>query len=223
MVKNYLQKLFPDHLKNLFTENYYIISFKEVIEECLFTTGWQEFCKERGVFQLPIKEFCDNLSIELYSLIAEYSLKGPFLELGAGNGWLTRYLNKCGHRFIAIDSGMLYLRTAKKWQLPYYPVLLMDWEEAINTFRPQLVVISWMPMGEDWSKLLRKTPSLKIYILIGEELGGRCGDWDTFLLPLSENWQRRELTRSSSFSLSAADFGFSFLVKYSKTVAWIKI
>jgi len=56
-----------------------------------------------------------------------------------------------------------------------------DYQKDQDQLRPQVIVIcSWMPMGEDWTALLRKA-EVDEYILIGEADDGSCGDnWLTW-------------------------------------------
>jgi hypothetical protein len=41
-------------------------------------------------------------------------------------------------------------------------------EEAMESFQPHMVFASWMSMGNDWTAMMRNTPSVQEYILIGE-------------------------------------------------------
>ena len=60
-------------------------------------------------------------------------------------------------------------------------VLRADYRAALQRFQPDIVVCSWMPMGEDWTADFRACDSVQEYLLIGEADCGCCGDnWCTF-------------------------------------------
>ena len=60
-------------------------------------------------------------------------------------------------------------------------VLRADYRAALARFRPDIVVCSWMPMGEDWTADFRACESVQEYVLVGEADCGCCGDhWRTF-------------------------------------------
>lgn len=51
----------------------------------------------------------------------------------------------------------------------------MDYKEALKKYKPDIVISSWMPYTEDWTKDFRTFSSVKEYILIGEPDNGCCG------------------------------------------------
>eukprot|EP00873_Tetraselmis_striata_P014575 jgi/Tetstr1/434839/TSEL_002554.t1 len=55
------------------------------------------------------------------------------------------------------------------------------YEQALSEFQPDVVLVSWQPMGQDWTAAIRATPSVAEYILIGEIDDGICGQpWATW-------------------------------------------
>ena len=115
------------------------------------------------------------------------------LEVGAGNGELSRHLPRVAYDDVrpegAVGSGR---RTVE----PCYSVVACDdhpssnpigiveradYKAALSTYRPHLVLCSWMPMGVDWSADFRRGArrgvhgkgfsarrNLGEYILLGE-------------------------------------------------------
>ena len=75
-----------------------------------------------------------------------------------------------------------------QWQLTkHFRVEPFSYQEAIRTFQPNMVLASWMPLGEDWTDEIRKCESVEEYILIGEADGGCCGDaWRTWGIEASD-------------------------------------
>jgi hypothetical protein len=75
--------------------------------------------------------------------------------------------------FVATDNG--------SWSISQKaPVQTMDVKQAMDAYanRPNrqiIVLCSWMPMGEDWTRAFRDS-SVDEYILIGECDDGQCGD-----------------------------------------------
>lgn len=97
------------------------------------------------------------------------------LETGAGNGRLSHFLRqmlskKTPGRFslIAVDNG--------SWNIPpRFPIQRLNNEEAIERYKPAIIITSWMPNGDDWTALYRTSPTVEEYLLIGETEGGHCG------------------------------------------------
>ena len=115
------------------------------------------------IFQFWFKEYLDDLA----SLLKD--LDGKILEVGAGDGELSRQLKNRGLDITAIDDFKwpdIYNRWSK--------VKKMDYKKALTTFKPEIVISSWMPYQADWTPDFRALESVKAYILIGE-VCGCCG------------------------------------------------
>ena len=150
-------------------------------------TEWQKYLNngDSEVFEVLTEEFVQALSLYLSQRIE--SLGGTeenpvvILEVGAGNGRLTHFLQqkldgqvKGSVKVIATDSGTLDLKTN-------FPVEKIDQKDALQKYKPQIVICSWMPEGEDFTKDFRNTSSVQEYVLIGEGAGGCCGSaWETW-------------------------------------------
>jgi len=143
-------------------------------------------CKDinNPIFEFFNEEHLNALSDYFVTKISEYggSKEKPIiiLEIGAGNGRLSYFLQKMLEgkvpgqvKVIASDSG--------EWKLKNdFPVEQLKHDEAMSKYNPDIVVFSWMPYGEDYTKEMRKCPSVKEYILIGEDGGGNCGSDETW-------------------------------------------
>lgn len=67
---------------------------------------------------------------------------------------------------------------------PDFPVEVIPHHEALDKYKPRVVIFSWMPAGEDFTADFRSVPSVDEYILIGEPDGGVSGDeWETWGIP----------------------------------------
>jgi hypothetical protein len=158
--------------------------------------NWHNFCDKENdpVFELWTKEyiqaFSDYLSQRAKDLGGKKEKPISILEVGAGNGKLTHFLNREFERkkienikIIATDSGEWMEPRKGKWIkiTPHFPVEILDYKEALKEYKPDIVVCSWMPLGEDWTKDFRDAESIKEYILIGEADQGCCGHpWETW-------------------------------------------
>ena len=61
------------------------------------------------------------------------------------------------------------------------PCRVADYREALKTYRPHLVLCSWMPMGVDWTRAFRECGSVGEYLLLGEVYDGAVGhNWETW-------------------------------------------
>mmetsp|Transcript_38137 Transcript_38137/g.99014 ORF Transcript_38137/g.99014 Transcript_38137/m.99014 type:complete len:235 (-) Transcript_38137:41-745(-) len=83
-------------------------------------------------------------------------------------------------RLRCTDSGLRGLH-AHLNQSRRVTVFLQSFEKALSEFQPDVVLVSWQPMGQDWTAAIRATPSVAEYILIGEIDDGICGQpWATW-------------------------------------------
>lgn len=148
---------------------------------------WFKFCldTENTVYEFLNEEFITALTHyfeeRITELCANTSSPVTILEIGAGNGRLSYFLSQrlkktLGKkvRIVATDSGEYNIK-------PLFPVESIEAKEALEHYKPDIVIFSWMPAGKDFTADFRSTPSLKEYILIGEPDTGCCGDrWKTW-------------------------------------------
>lgn len=139
-----------------------------------------DFCYEHGLYEVLTKEYIEALATyleERIRLLKERTGKDvTILEVGAGDGRLTHFLQKelkrrgvTGYRMIASDGGQWHIA-------PRYPVEREDAATAVWDFEPQIVLACWMPKHEDWTAQMRATPSVEEYLLVGPKDSGTSGD-----------------------------------------------
>lgn len=157
-----------------------------------YSEEWHRFCfnEDNPVFEFLNEEFItafsNYLAERVESLGASEDSPMTILEVGAGNGRLSHFLQqKLKARFsgkvtvVATDSGEWSLKTA-------FPVEVIGHKEALEKHKPKIVIFSWMPYQEDITDDFRAGESVEEYILIGESDGGCCGDeWRTWGLSWS--------------------------------------
>ena len=155
---------------------------------------WLVMIEQKGFHEFLNEEYLNALADYMISRLSELQDGDPpivVLELGAGNGRLSYFLqDKLEERkpgafvVVATDSQKSGIKQV-------FPVEQLDFKDALQKFKPEVVVVSWMP--DDFSSAIRNTASVKEYILIGETES--CGDpWQTWgqLSEYDEEYERRK-------------------------------
>lgn len=120
-------------------------------------------CCHNKIYQLWNKEQIKVLSGEIQNLTTS-----TVLEVAAGDGMLSHWLREYDIDIIATDDG--------SWKIPIHgEVEHLDAIEAIRKYNPEVVIASWLPMGElDLAILSEQVPN---FITIGETEGGCTGSY----------------------------------------------
>ncbi len=99
------------------------------------------------------------------------------LEIGAGDGTLTRFLKHRGVQLTATDShGWNTVVEYPQW------VIKLDAREALATYAPEVVICSWPPSQNDFERAVFDTPSVQMYIVIGSRHQIAFGNWRHYRL-----------------------------------------
>ena len=154
-----------------------------------------QYCETFGIYQILSREFNDSLAVEIKMLGLD-----SVLAVGAGGGELAAALRRRGIDPVAADdfSGPAPARLRPGDGLPEK----MDYRAALDRFKPQLVICSWMPAGADWTVDFRATASVRAYMLIGVEEKMPGGD--------EPGWRSRVLKEPNKWSLCRLDLGVDF-------------
>ena len=97
------------------------------------------------------------------------------VEIGAGDGTLTRFLNDSGIKCLATDD---YI-----WEnYISYPnfVERLGAKEALAKYKPETVICSWPPPQNPFEKLIFNTESVKTYIVIESANPLFSGDYKAY-------------------------------------------
>lgn len=149
--------------------------------ECAQCLAWKAFvhgtppCRPRTQYEVLTREYMLGLATLVRALHPALGARDCLrvLELGAGDGRLAHFL-----RAALVDLGaedeFRVLATDKTPRNEAFPVLEADYRRALD-LRPDIVVVAWMPLGQDWTPAIRRCPSVKAFILIGEAREGICG------------------------------------------------
>jgi len=122
----------------------------------------------RGIYCFYSRELITNLA----KLIASRSC----LEIGAGDGTLTRFLKSQGVQLTATDNHGWH-------QSVKYPdwVVKLDARAALASYAPEVVICSWPPSQNDFEREVFNTPSVQLYIVIGSCHQFAFGNWKDYL------------------------------------------
>lgn len=121
----------------------------------------------RGIYCFYSRALIEALA----SMIAARSC----LEIGAGDGTLTRFLKNQGVQLSATDS--------HGWENTVeYPawVVKLDAREALAAYAPEVVICSWPPSQNDFERDVFNTPSVQLYIVIGSRHQFAFGNWKDY-------------------------------------------
>ncbi len=97
------------------------------------------------------------------------------LEIGAGDGTLTRFLKNQGVELTATDNhGWKNAVEYPEW------VIKLDAREALTTYAPEVVICSWPPSQNEFERTVFNTPSVQLYIVIGSRHQFAFGNWKDY-------------------------------------------
>jgi len=97
------------------------------------------------------------------------------LEIGAGDGTLSRFLSERGVRITATDD--------QSWaHAVRYPdwVLKQEAREALARHAPEVVLCSWPPPGNSFERQVFRTRSVQLYIVISSRHRHAAGNWGNY-------------------------------------------
>jgi hypothetical protein len=126
-------------------------------------------------FLMPLVErkgiYC-FYSRELIAQLAAVIAGRSTLEIGAGDGTLTRFLAEQGVTVTASDDHSWADRID-------YPesVVRMDAQSALRHFCPQVVICSWPPSQNTFEREVFQTASVELYVVILSQHQFATGNW----------------------------------------------
>jgi hypothetical protein len=109
------------------------------------------------------------------------------LEIGAGDGTLTRFLRAKNVTIRATDD----YSWSRYIQFPA-EVEQMGAVAALARYRPEAVVCSWPPPGNTFEEKVFATPSVQLYIVIGSRNGAASGNQSVYRTQTTFAWERDE-------------------------------
>jgi hypothetical protein len=139
------------------------------------------FCEEFQHYEFLTSTYVDALANHIRAKAKSSPPKGGkefiLLEIGAGSGRLAAHLEER----LGSDNILVVATDSAEWNLQqHFRVEHYNHKEALKLFKPDMVLASWMPVGVDWTKDIRRA-GVDEYILVGEADGGCCGHpWYTW-------------------------------------------
>jgi 2-polyprenyl-3-methyl-5-hydroxy-6-metoxy-1,4-benzoquinol methylase len=106
------------------------------------------------------------------------------LEIGAGDGTLSRLLFAAGIRVTATDD--------YSWSHTIsYPdtVERIDAREALKKYQPQVTICSWPPPNNRFERHMFTTESVSLCIVIGSRHKFASGNWETYTAQKHFDWK----------------------------------
>ena len=124
--------------------------------------------------------YSSRLIKELASMIGGRSC----LEIGAGDGTLSRFLTEAGVRVTPTDNyswghAISYPDTVEK----------IDAKEALGKYQPQVAICSWPPPRNNFERHVFSTKSVELYVAIGSRYKFASGDWDAYATQRKFVWE----------------------------------
>ena len=143
----------------------------ETVRKFLVTTDWGDiwdFVKREGIFQFWNREYIECLAGEIKRRVGF----GLVLEVCAGDGMLSYWLRTYDVNAKATDSGAWYNLVKRR-----VDVEIIDAVPAIRKYKPDMVIASWIPYGENIDiEIFDECSRLRIpYIILIGETDGACG------------------------------------------------
>ena len=112
-------------------------------------------------------------SRQLVEALAALIASRTCLEIGAGDGTLTRFLADSGVNITASDD--------YSWKHDYPDfVVRRDAHEALREYAPEVVLCSWPPAGNTFEQQVFRTRSVQLYIVISSRHRFAAGNWDDY-------------------------------------------
>jgi len=156
-------------------------------------------------YQVYTQEFIASLTKYLSERITVYkelNSEITILEVGAGDGRLTRFLR---NSFSELNEKPNFIATDNKdWEIKgdtnvADDVEKIDYKEALEKYKPTIVISCWMNVDVNWSLDFINTASVKEYILIGDvfRTAGFGAGW---YLPENSGFECHKLTRNADGS-----------------------
>lgn len=94
------------------------------------------------------------------------------IEIAAGDGTLSRFINEAGTDIVATDdySWDEYVKFTSD-------VVKLDAREALREHKPQVVICSWPPAGNNFERHVFASPSVETYVVISSRHDFGTGNW----------------------------------------------
>jgi len=114
-------------------------------------------------------------SKQLIAALAKLISGRNCLEIGAGDGTLSSFLNNAGALVVPTDDYSWHHAVKYPEQ-----VLKRDAKDALAEFSPEVVLCSWPPAANNFERQVFRTKSVQMYIVIGSRHRHAAGNWEEY-------------------------------------------
>ena len=135
-------------------------SWLDHVVACEQAEGWLLACEGAGRYLAITRELLDPLA----SLLRSLARGSPIVEVCAGNGELAGALKDVGLTVMATDANPSTLQVER-----------LSAEEALDKYRPRVVLGSFVPYDAGVEGAILRCPSVRHYVVLGARLGGAFG------------------------------------------------
>ena len=111
----------------------------------------------------------------LIDALAEMIASRSCLEIGAGDGTLSRFLKTRDVQITATDNHSWNNAVTYSEE-----VIKLDARQALGSYAPEVVICSWPPSQNDFERQVFNTPSVQLYIVIGSRHQFAFGNWSAY-------------------------------------------
>lgn len=190
----------------------------------------QKFCDRapHALYEIFTREFINTfagyLSKRADDLGATWDKPLTIVEVCAGNGRLTHFLNAELRDRGIVNVSIIATDNSADQIKPAFHVENLEAKLALEKYKPQIVICSWMSCGLDLTPEFRACSSVKEYLLIGEPFDGCCATESAFYGPWRNN--SKILEEVSQHQFCRTDYvdarkasGFS---QHSQTLSFIR-
>ncbi|MGC4116219.1 MAG: hypothetical protein QM765_16905 [Myxococcales bacterium] len=138
---------------------------------------WWRFVRQKRIL-MPLVQprgiYC-FYTRELVAALAKLVAGRSCLEIAAGDGTLSRFLNEAGVAVRATDN--------RAWAKSIaYPASVekLDAQGALERHQPQVVLCSWPPPANRFEKAVLASRCVQTYVVIGSRHRFASGDWAAY-------------------------------------------
>ena len=170
---------------------------RDIGDSFSYRSSFHGICEELKIWQVLSLEFVRDLG----RLLERLSGGTRVLEVMAGSGYLSHHLNQArnglvhptdigGDRMSAFNRMSRVLQSVERG---------LDWREALEKYRPTVVLASWVPYKENlWDPLMREFDFVEVGVDIGETQGGCTGvsEYKKVTLEVDEDASRHCLAKT---------------------------
>jgi|GEM_PF-4393579 hypothetical protein len=147
--------------------------------------AYYELDPRTGQYEIWTREYIAGLGSYIARTLIDYDQPdATVLEVGAGHGRLSGLLRQdLGARGLAATVVATDIKPPRE---THFPVERLSHDEALEKYQPTIALSSWMLIHHDWTRAMRKTPSVRDYILIGiPDMTATPAAWEGYASPES--------------------------------------